>query len=129
MSIISSSIGRCAALAASLAFGGVAQADTVEKITDTSRLVSVGGAVTEIVYALGAGDRLVARDQTSTYPEEARKLVDVGYMRRLSPEGVLSVNPTGILLSEGSGPRKRWKYLRKLLFLSLLFLTTTLLRA
>ncbi|HWT61915.1 MAG TPA: ABC transporter substrate-binding protein, partial [Ochrobactrum sp.] len=97
MSIISSSIGRWAALAASLAFGGVAQADTVEKITDTSRLVSVGGAVTEIVYALGAGDRLVARDQTSTYPEEARKLVDVGYMRRLSLEGVLSVNPTGIL--------------------------------
>jgi len=67
MSIISSSIGRCAALAvivASVAFGGVAKADTVEKITDTSRLVSIGGSVTEIVYALGAGDKLVARDQT-----------------------------------------------------------------
>ncbi|OYR17474.1 heme/hemin ABC transporter substrate-binding protein [Brucella grignonensis] len=116
MSIISSRIGRCAALAvvaASVAFGGVAQADTVGKIADTSRLVSVGGAVTEIVYALGAGDRLVARDQTSTYPEEARKLVDVGYMRRLSPEGVLSVNPTGILLSEGSGPPETLEVLKK----------------
>ncbi|MDN5929223.1 MAG: hemin ABC transporter substrate-binding protein, partial [Hyphomicrobiales bacterium] len=38
---------------------------------DTSRLVAVGGSITEIVYALGAGDRLVARDTTSTYPPEA----------------------------------------------------------
>jgi len=116
MSIISSSIGRCAALAvivASVAFGGVAKADTVEKITDTSRLVSIGGSVTEIVYALGAGDKLVARDQTSSYPEEARKLVDVGYMRRLSPEGVLSVNPTGILMLEGSGPPEALEVLKK----------------
>lgn len=116
MSIISSSIGRYAALAvvaASAAFGGIAKADTVEKIADTSRLVSVGGAVTEIVYALGAGDRLVARDQTSTYPEDALKLTDVGYMRRLSPEGVLSVNPTGILMSEGSGPPETLEVLKK----------------
>ncbi len=124
MSIISSSIGRCAALAvivASVAFGGVAKADTVEKITDTSRLVSIGGSVTEIVYALGAGDKLVARDQTSSYPEEARKLVDVGYMRRLSPEGVLSVNPTGILMLEGSGPPEALEVLKKLRFRWLLF--------
>lgn len=116
MSIISSGIGRRMALVfivALVAFGGVAQADTVEKIADTSRLVSVGGAATEIVYALGAGDKLVARDQTSTYPEEARELVDIGYMRRLSPEGVLSVNPTGILLSEGSGPPETLEVLKK----------------
>lgn len=116
MSIISSSIRHSAALATvavSIAFAGIAKADTVEKITDTSRLVSVGGAVTEIVYALGAGDKLVARDQTSTYPEEASKLVDVGYMRRLSPEGVLSINPTGILLSEGSGPPETLEVLKK----------------
>lgn len=116
MSIISSNIRRCASfafMAASIAFSGVANADTVEKIADTSRLVSVGGAITEIVYALGAGDKLVARDQTSTYPEQARELIDVGYMRRLSPEGVLSVNPSGILLSEGSGPPETLEVLKK----------------
>ena len=116
MSIISSNIRRCASfafMAASIAFSSVANADTVEKIADTSRLVSVGGAITEIVYALGAGDKLVARDQTSTYPEQARELIDVGYMRRLSPEGVLSVNPSGILLSEGSGPPETLEVLKK----------------
>nr|WP_314085799.1 ABC transporter substrate-binding protein [uncultured Shinella sp.] len=71
---------------------------------DSSRLVAIGGAVTEIVYALGEGGRLVARDSTSTFPEEATTLPDVGYMRQLSPEGVIAVNPTAILAVEGSGP-------------------------
>ncbi|MFC6446487.1 heme/hemin ABC transporter substrate-binding protein [Shinella zoogloeoides] len=71
---------------------------------DTSRLVTIGGALTEIVYALGEEKRLVARDSTSMYPEEAMKLPDVGYMRALSPEGVIAVNPTAILAVEGSGP-------------------------
>ena len=71
---------------------------------DSSKLVAIGGAVTEIVYALGEGGRLVARDSTSTFPAEALKLPDVGYMRQLSPEGVIAVNPTAILAVEGSGP-------------------------
>ncbi len=69
-----------------------------------SRIVSLGGSVTEIVYALGQGDRLVARDTTSNYPPEANDLPDVGYIRRLSAEGVLSVDPDLILAEEGAGP-------------------------
>lgn len=71
---------------------------------DTSRLVSIGGAVTEIVYALGEEGKLVGRDSTSVYPEAAMKLPDVGYMRQLAPEGVIATNPTAILAVEGSGP-------------------------
>ncbi|WP_238371301.1 heme/hemin ABC transporter substrate-binding protein [Heliomarina baculiformis] len=69
-----------------------------------SRIVSLGGSVTEIVYALGQEDRLVARDTTSNYPPEANDLPDVGYIRRLSAEGVLSVSPDLILAEEGAGP-------------------------
>jgi iron complex transport system substrate-binding protein len=68
------------------------------------RVLALGGSVTEIVYALGQGDRLVARDTTSTYPPAAEALPDVGYVRALSPEGVLSVDPDLILAIEGSGP-------------------------
>ncbi|WP_137934648.1 heme/hemin ABC transporter substrate-binding protein [Mesorhizobium comanense] len=81
--------------------------------SDSSRIVSIGGSITEIVYALGEGSRLVARDSTSNYPEEASKLPDVGYMRQLSPEGVLSVNPSGILAVQGSGPREAIDVLKK----------------
>lgn len=79
-------------------------AQQVTPFADTSRLVSIGGSLTEIIYALGEEERLVARDSTAVHPPEAMQLPDVGYMRQLSPEGVLSVNPTALLVLEGSGP-------------------------
>ncbi|WP_420962089.1 heme/hemin ABC transporter substrate-binding protein [Brucella sp. IR073] len=100
-------------LVASSSAGGPALAEEQASFADISRIVSIGGALTEIVYALGEEKRLVARDSTSLYPEEALKLPDVGYMRALSPEGVLSVNPTGILMIEGSGPREALDVLKK----------------
>ena len=81
--------------------------------SDTSRIASIGGSITEIVYALGEESHLVARDSTSSYPEAALKLPNVGYMRALSPEGVLSVNPSGILALHGSGPREAVDVLKK----------------
>lgn len=68
------------------------------------RVLSIGGSVTEIIYALGEQDRLIARDTTSSYPAQAEALPDVGYMRALSPEGILSVDPQLIIAEEGSGP-------------------------
>ncbi len=78
-----------------------------------ARIVSIGGSLTEIVYALGAQDQLVARDSTSIYPQDALKLPVLGYMRALSPEGVLSLDPEGILLVEGSGPASTIDILKK----------------
>ncbi|MBN9528687.1 MAG: ABC transporter substrate-binding protein [Alphaproteobacteria bacterium] len=68
------------------------------------RVVAVGGALTEIVYALGAADLLVGVDTTSQYPAAARTLPQVGYMRQLSAEGVLSLSPTLLLITEEAGP-------------------------
>lgn len=99
-------------LAAAMSFGP-ASAEEATVLKDTSRVVAIGGAVTEIVYALGEQGKLVARDSTSVYPQEALKLPDVGYMRQLSPEGVLSVNPSGILALEGSGPKEAVDVLKK----------------
>ncbi|MBC8653116.1 ABC transporter substrate-binding protein, partial [Providencia vermicola] len=70
----------------------------------TERIVTLGGDVTEIVYALGAEQQLVARDSTSLHPEQATKLPDVGYMRMLNAEGVLSMRPTLVLASELAKP-------------------------
>ncbi len=80
---------------------------------ENARIVSIGGALTEIVYALGGQDQLIARDSTSVYPEEALKLPVLGYMRALSPEGILSLSPEGILLVEGSGPASTIDILKK----------------
>nr|WP_165218001.1 ABC transporter substrate-binding protein [Allorhizobium pseudoryzae] len=68
------------------------------------RIVSIGGTVTEILYALGAGDRVIARDSTSSFPVEVMKKPDIGYMRALSPEGILGQSPDLILSEDGAGP-------------------------
>lgn len=77
------------------------------------RVLSIGGGVTEVVAALGEAGRLVGRDTTSTYPATVTALPDVGYMRALSPEGVLSVAPDLILLTEGAGPPETLETLRE----------------
>ncbi len=99
--------------AALLLTASFAQADEVTTLSDTSRVVAIGGAVTEIVFALGEENKLVGRDSTSVYPEGAFKLPDVGYMRQLSAEGVLSINPTGIIALQGSGPKEAVDVLKK----------------
>ncbi|KJF66155.1 heme/hemin ABC transporter substrate-binding protein [Rhizobium nepotum] len=71
---------------------------------EAKRIVAVGGTVTEILYALGAKDRIVARDSTSSYPADALSKPDIGYMRALSSEGILSQQPDLILSEDGSGP-------------------------
>lgn len=68
------------------------------------KLVSIGGDVTEIVYALGAGNEMVARDSTSLRPQAVRSLPDVGYMRQLNTEGILSMHPSLVLSSELAEP-------------------------
>lgn len=96
-----------------LALSSVRAETGMTAFADTSRLVAIGGSITEIVYALGEQGRLVARDSTSVYPQEALALPDVGYMRQLSPEGVMSVKPTAILALQGSGPREAIDVLKK----------------
>lgn len=68
------------------------------------RIVSIGGSLTEIVYAIGAKDLLVGSDTTSYYPPAAEKLPKVGYQRSLSAEGILSLDPDLLIMSDESGP-------------------------
>ncbi len=67
-------------------------------------IITLGGDVTEIVFALGAGDRVIARDTTSEHPPQVTQLPDVGYLRLLNAEGLLSLQPSLILASELAYP-------------------------
>jgi iron complex transport system substrate-binding protein len=80
--------------------------------SNAMRIVSLGGSVTEIVYALGSGDAVVGVDASSLYPEAARELPDVGYFRRIPAEGVLSLEPTVVLASAETGPPETLDQLR-----------------
>ncbi|PPC87070.1 MAG: hemin ABC transporter substrate-binding protein [Hyphomicrobium sp.] len=70
-----------------------------------SKIASLGGDITEIIYALGASELIVAIDSTSQYPTEALKSKkNVGYLRALSTEGVLATGATQIIASDRAGP-------------------------
>ncbi|MDQ3398679.1 MAG: hemin ABC transporter substrate-binding protein [Deinococcota bacterium] len=72
---------------------------------DTSRVVALGGSVTEIIFALGVEDRLVAVDTSSVYPPQGvNDLSKVGYLRQLAAEGVLSLYPSLIVTTPDAGP-------------------------
>lgn len=78
------------------------------------RVVSLGGSVTEIVYALGQGALLVADDASSLYPEAATQLPRVGYYRAVPVEGVVAQAPDLVLASENAGPPKALESLKGL---------------
>ncbi|MBX3587008.1 MAG: ABC transporter substrate-binding protein [Ramlibacter sp.] len=69
-----------------------------------ARLVTVSGAITEVVYLLGAQAQLVGTDTTSLYPAAALRTPKVGYMRQLSAEGVLSLRPDAVIATTEAGP-------------------------
>ncbi|MEM7058150.1 MAG: ABC transporter substrate-binding protein [Pseudomonadota bacterium] len=68
------------------------------------RIVIAGGDLTEIAFALGAGDRVIAVDSTSNFPAETAGKEQIGYVRRLSAEGILSLTPDLVIASHDAGP-------------------------
>lgn len=68
------------------------------------RIVAIGGAVTETLFALGMGSQVVAVDTSSSYPEAVHALPRVGYQRTLAAETVLAFRPTLVLASHEAGP-------------------------
>ena len=69
-----------------------------------ARVVTLGGSVTEIVYALEMQHLLVGADQSSLYPAEAQALTSIGYYRMVPTEGVLRLQPDLVIASEQAGP-------------------------
>ena len=97
---------RAAAGGCSLAAAGGLSgwAVTAVHAKPTPRLVTVGGAITEMAYLLGAQGQLVGTDTTSLYPADAARTPKVGYMRQLSAEGVLSLRPDAVIAASEAGP-------------------------
>jgi len=115
----SRTVGLVAACSVAIAGTALAAGITVHDARDRdvtienpARIVSIGGAITEILYALGLEDRLAGIDTTSVFPADAlRDKPNVGYMRQLSAEGVLGLNPSLVFAMQGSGPKETMEVL------------------
>ncbi|MFI7315415.1 hemin ABC transporter substrate-binding protein [Streptomyces venezuelae] len=72
-------------------------------VRDTSRIVPLTGSLNEIVFTLGLGENVVARDITATF-EQAKRLPVVTRAHDVSAESVLSLEPTVVLADATTGP-------------------------
>lgn len=69
------------------------------------RIISAGGSITELIFALDLGGDIVAVDISSSYPQDMTdKLPRIGYYRQLSAEGLLSLEPSMLIAAKGAGP-------------------------
>ncbi len=66
---------------------------------EPQRIISLSPTFTEVVYALGAGDRLVGRTDYCDYPLEAAKVTSVGSMTKPSVEKITELKPDVVLVS------------------------------
>ena len=71
------------------------------------RVVSLAPSNTEILFAIGAGDQVVGRDQASDFPEAAKAVTDIGStFDDLNAELIVSLNPDLVLAAEINNPEQ-----------------------
>ncbi|MFJ9055926.1 hemin ABC transporter substrate-binding protein [Streptomyces sp. NPDC102409] len=80
-------------------------------VTSADRIVPLTGSLSEIVFTLGFGEQVVARDITATF-EQAEKLPVVTRAHDVSAEGVLSLRPTVVLADTTTGPAEALSQIR-----------------
>ena len=83
---------------------GCARFDNPASGGKAERVVVISQTYNEIIWALGAQDKVVGVDFSSTYPPDVKKVQTVGYHRALSAEGILSLHPTAIIHDNNIGP-------------------------
>ena len=66
------------------------------------RIISLAPNLTEIVYAVGAGDQLVGDTEYCDYPDEAKKVAKIGDTMHPSVERIISLKPQIVLVSTAS---------------------------
>ena len=71
------------------------------------RIVSLAPSNTEILFAIGAGDQVVGRDELSDFPEEAKAVTDIGStFDALNTEQIVSLDPDLVLAAEINTPEQ-----------------------
>jgi iron complex transport system substrate-binding protein len=84
-----------------------------EEVEKEHRIVSLSGAITESLYYMGYGDKVVGVDVTSTFPTEVHSKEKLGHVSSLNTEGILGLNPTIILADANENTNEKLQTLTK----------------
>ena len=97
-----------------LVCGGCSRFHNAPADVQGERYVVISPIYNEIIWALGAQDKVVGIDLSTTYPPDVKKVTTVGYHRALSAEGILSLHPTAIIHDNNIGPPQVVQQLQQL---------------
>ena len=108
--LLASLLAGCAAPASQIA-NAIQMVDGLERSVSldepAQRIVSMAPSVTELLFAVGAGDQVVGRDSFSNYPESVLDLADIGgSMGDYSFEAITSLNPDLVIATEINTPEQ-----------------------
>lgn len=112
--------GLCLALLAPVAVNGQAvtavddEGTTVQLAQPASRVISLAPSLTELLYAAGAGEKLVGVVEYSDFPPPASELPIVGRYDLLDMERILELRPDLIVAWQSGNPRAAVSRLREL---------------
>ena len=76
----------------------------LESAPEGTRLITLFGDVTEIIYALGLEEYLVGRDASSVYPPQTEAVPNLGFAGALNVEAILELNPSLVIGTPMAGP-------------------------
>src|SRR5512143_1631996 len=78
---------------------------SIELAAPAQRIISIAPSNTEILFALGAGQQLVGREEMSDYPAEAKSVTSIGSVfQKINTEAIVALKPDLILAAEINSP-------------------------
>ncbi|HEV8409642.1 MAG TPA: ABC transporter substrate-binding protein, partial [Gemmatimonadaceae bacterium] len=87
--------------------------DTIRVAAPAQRIVSLNPVTTELLFALGAGPRVVGRTHWDLYPDAAKAVPDLGNGMEPNVEAILGVRPDLVIIYAGQSNRAAAAQLRK----------------
>lgn len=85
----------------------------IPSLSNVDRIVSLGPSSTEILYMLGAGDRIVGRSRWDTWPEEVKAIPEIGDAIRPGMEKILELKPQLVVLYAAQDNREAAEFLSR----------------
>jgi len=93
---------------------GCSRFNNAPATSEGERYVVISPIYNEIIWALGAQDKVAGIDLSTTYPPDVKNVQTVGYHRALSAESILSLHPTAIIHDNNIGPPQVVQQLQQL---------------
>jgi iron complex transport system substrate-binding protein len=80
---------------------------SIELAAPAQRVISIAPSNTEILFALGAGQQIVGREEMSDYPAEAKNVTSIGSVfQKINTEAIVALKPDLVLAAEINSPEQ-----------------------